>query len=143
MDFKQIATVEEINSLIESAKERKLEILDKCWEDLYKKRCPKHFLSFSKILKEIEYKNWLDEENLKNFTHFFRIEKINESDTDISTVMSIAHKYKLAIPESVSAMVCEACACNGCPYIKEHLGYTCEECRKRLSYTGYEGYCDE
>lgn len=93
---------------------------------MYKERRLKHFLSFSEILEEIR-KNWLDEENLNKFNHFFRIEKINETGNDIKTVMGIAYEYKLAIPESVSAMVCEACTCNNCPHIKEHLGYDCNE----------------
>lgn len=50
--------------------------------------------------------------------------------------------FHLDIPKCAKNMICEACACNGCEFMRDHLGYTCEDCKKDY-YTGYQGYCDE
>lgn len=60
----------------------------------------------------------------------------------IMNVLDLADIYNLKNRMFVRKMICEACACQGCPSMKEHLRHTCDDCRK-VGYRMYEGYCDE
>lgn len=138
-----VKDIDEMSDLIGYAKDKKAELLDKVWENLYKERCPEHFISYSEVLKAIDRTNWLmNEEGRKEFNEYFDILKIRENHAQISEIILIAKLYNLQIPPEVGAMICEACACEGCPYMEEHLFHTCKECKK-VKYSYYEGYCDE
>ena len=66
------------------------------------------------------------------------------TDILISGILDICKKFGITqFGTKVPKMICEACACKGCPYLKEHLGYDCQTCRKEMHFSGYEGYCDE
>ena len=146
----EIKSIEEGNKLIRDLNYKLLDIMNDIlsihsqqWEMLYKDRCPENYLSFEDFINEmifwnkngIEYSYELDqlEERLKYSQYAITLINILQDFRD--------HNFT-QIPDKVVKMTCEACAGNGCPYMKDCLGHTCDDCRK-AGYTMYEGYCDE
>lgn len=117
---------------------QKKEIFNNVWKNLYEKRCLNHFIPLNKLVEEINLNCFLyDKPSISDWVY--------ESPCNCDSIIRILEKAKdmeLELPKSVKDMACEACACNGCSYLKEHLGFTCEECRRDYC-TGYQGYCDE
>ena len=140
-DIREIDNLEEIDKVIRHVKQRRVEILNAQWEELYKSRCEKEedFLSFSGFVKEIFFwsHNFGEESDFKD--------KCNALDKPyIAYILDIADSMGYTkFGDKVPKMICSVCACHGCPSLKEHLGYDCHECSRKMHYGGYEGYCDE
>ena len=134
--------LEDLDTIIRYAKKRRVEILNEQWEELYKSRCEKEddFLSFSNFVEEICFYGHLfgaDDSTFKATCNALDKPYINY-------VLNIA--YNMGYTEfgtKVPKMICSVCACHGCPHLKDHLGYDCYECSRKMNYGGYEGYCDE
>ena len=139
--------IKEIQSQITELKKQMREAAEEYWEALYKKRCPKYFISYDMFIHQIGF--WNDDftsESRKKVDEFkdkCYYKLYDDERAIIPEILTQAEYYNFKIPLDVANMICEACACNSCPYLEEHLGYTCEECRFNKHYTGYQGYCDE
>ncbi len=110
------------------------------WEAYYKDRCPDHYISFTEFVGDLAFMNKTSD-NHSLIDRF--INKCNDlDDCHIPGVLDIASSCGFNSYSFVSDMICEACACNGCPCMEEHLGHSCKDCRQS-GYQMYEGYCDE
>lgn len=111
----------------------------KRWEELYKDRCKEYFLTLKEFIDSIAFDNSF-EGDVDNFKKSCSEE---ETEVSIASILWEMENHNLPfIPDKVAKMICEACSCQNCKYIKEHLGYTCEDCINS-KYQHYNGYCDE
>lgn len=138
--IQEISDFADIKNIMDCCKRQGRQIINQEWERIYKRKCPNHYLPLNDFIKEIDLTNWLNSSDYENIEDWVYKRPTNAT---INSIMNEAKERKLSIPKKVSEMICEACACNGCPYLEEHLGYDCNKCKKEMSYTGYEGYCDE
>lgn len=138
--IKMVSDYSEIEKIIDCCKEQRMYIIDKEWENTYKEKCPTHYLPLRKFVEAIDLENYLSQPNYENIKDWVYRDPGNAS---ILYILGELKYRELSIPKSVSEMVCESCACCGCSMQKEHLGFDCEECKTKMTYTGYEGYCDE
>ena len=125
---------------------RKLQenLLNRKWENVYKERCPKYYLPLNEIIRKIESENLFNVPSILSIGTKLK-EFVYHNTCQISSIIDLfkyCKDFHLDIPKCVKNMICEACACNGCEFMQDHLGYTCEDCKKDY-YTGYQGYCDE
>lgn len=119
------------------------------WDSVYKRKCPNHYVSFEEFLDtlylfndnkfSIKKDEFLYSKSEIWIPNILRDLRNCEYDWNIN---EYTEKSKFTVPPKLSNMICEACACQGCPSMKEHLGHTCKDCRIAM-YTKYEGYCDE
>lgn len=134
--------INEITNIINNAKKHKCEILDKIWEDYYKERCKHNFLTFSQFVSEFAFWNNDNMVNVDRFKDMCFSISMEESVT-IPNVLGIGKSFGFTqFGTKIPKMICEACSCEGCPYLQEHLGYDCKICKKN-GFDGYSGYCDE
>ena len=136
--------IESLLQTIENAKKEIIKIHAEQWEILYQDRCKEQFIDFEKFVDEIAFWNDYDAEGkIADKTRFKEDCKINIYEPSIPAVLEIAetHGFK-QLGTNIPKMICRACACQNCPSLKEHLGYTCVDCKKD-GYAGYNGYCDE
>lgn len=115
-------------------------LLNRKWENVYKERCPKYYLPLNEIIRKIENENLTNMPSIPELKEF-----VYHNTFQISSIIDLfeyCKDFHLDIPKCAKNMICEACACNGCEFMRDHLGYTCEDCKKDY-YTGYHGYCDE
>lgn len=132
-----IKDLDEIDGVMREAENQKLKVLYDLWEKCYKDRCQEHYLSLSDCLDDIKFLN-----------HEQKCPDLKAMCLDstrpvyIYDINNLCKDHGLSHGIMIPLMICEACACNRCKYLKEHLGYTCEDCRRDF-YTGYQGYCDE
>lgn len=115
-------------------------LLNRKWENFYKERCHKYYLPLNEIIRKIESENWTNMPSIPEFKEF-----VYHSTFQISSIVDLfkyCKDFHLNIPKCVKNMICEACSCNGCEFMSDHLGYTCEQCKKDY-YTGYQGHCEE
>lgn len=109
------------------------------WNDLYKNRCKKYFLTLKEFIDSIAFENSFE----GDVDSFKRNCSEEETEVSINTILTEMERHNLPfIPDKVARMICEACSCQNCQYIKEHLGYTCQDCINN-KYQYYSGYCDE
>ena len=145
MNIDTIDNLDDINDIINDAQNQKIKILNNYWEKLYKNRCPKSYISLLEVINGIfweskyKYHNTL---NIPPLDDFYTIFYTIDSYLDISHILDICKYRNFKIDYEFSKMICEACACEGCPYMKEHLSCTCIDCKKNF-YTMYSDYCDE
>lgn len=111
------------------------------WDIWYKTRCPEHYLSFEQFIDKLAFMN-SNQNNRSEIEQFKNECKYEVDECHIPCILDVASKYGFKDFSPVYKMICEACACQGCPYMEEHLGHTCNDCRKN-GYQMYEGYCDE
>ena len=118
-----------------------LQLHNQLWEEYYKERCPNHYKTFEEFVDAIALWNrgYFDNVIIDSFTNEC---KYGQNESTIPNILDIAEKYNFKDIGTVSCMICEACACQGCPCMETHLGHTCKDCRKS-GYQMYEGYCDE
>lgn len=138
--IQNITDYREITKLIEYCEIQQRKIIGNEWERIYKERCPNHYLSLNDFVTKIDEANLIEVQEYENIEDMVYKYPANAT---INHIMDEAKDKKLHIPKDVSDMICEACVCCECEYLKEHLGYNCDECKKHLFYTGYQGYCDE
>lgn len=115
-------------------------LLNRKWENVYKERCPKYYLPLNEMIRKIESENWTNMPSIPELKEF-----VYHNTFQISSIIDLfkyCKDFHLDIPKCAKNMICEACACNSCEFMQDHLGYTCEDCKKDY-YTGYHGYCDE
>ena len=131
----------DVDTLIRDLKEYRIDILSKQWEDYYKERCGEAYLTLREFIDAIRFQNFyaLGEENYQWYKEFYEL----HSDVTISSLVEFCKRRGIKLSYKNTEMICKACACEGCPYLEEHLGYTCEKCKKDMLFTGYQGYCDE
>lgn len=137
--------LDEINDILHDVKRQKIKILNAYWEKLYKDRCPNTYLSLTKTIDEITF--WNEEFNeissLKinkflNEKYYFVLDHL-----DISTLLSSCESYDFKqLGTKFPQMICEACVCENCSFMKECRGNICADCKKNF-YNMYSGYCDE
>lgn len=123
----------ELTALIRRCKCQQHYIAADAWEKMYKDRCGEFFIPLFELQREILYS--LTDEELDRVVW-------TPAPVLIDILQLLHEKYPWPKPKRLYDMACAACACLGCPYLKQHLGYTCEECKKD-GCTGYQGYCDE
>lgn len=131
---------------IREAKKEILRINAEEWKLMYEKRCGKSFIEFEEFIDQIAFCNLnISGENNREAIESFKEDlKYSVTDVWIPNVirkMESCNMKQLFLPQQ--DMICAACACKGCPSIKEHLGYDCKECKNKMHHSGYEGYCDE
>lgn len=134
-----------INDKRDEIKRLKAEIFEaqcKRWEELYKDRCEEYFLPLKEFIGAIAFDNNFEgcDENVYSFKKCCSEE---ETEVNINSILAEMKSHNLIfIPDKIAKMICEACSCQNCKYIKEHLGYTCQDCINS-KYRHYSGYCDE
>lgn len=138
--------IDEIRELNKKAKDLQADIINvrnQMWEIWYKDRYPNHYMTFDKFVDQLVFENRIiDGPDVDSFSDECLYLSTATPEMHIKAVLSLADAYNLKNMMFVSKMICEACACQGCPHMKEHLGHTCDDCRK-VGYQMYEGYCDE
>lgn len=138
--------IDKIRELNKKAKDLQADIINvrnQMWEIWYKDRCPNHYMTFDRFVDQLVFENRIiDGPDVDSFRDECLYLSTATSEMHIKAVLSLADMYNLKNRMFVSKMICEACACQGCPHMKEHLGHTCGDCRK-VGYQMYEGYCDE
>ena len=102
----------------------------KRWEDLYKDRCKEYFLPLKEFIDAIAFDNGLGGD-VDGFKRSFSEEATEVSIKIVLTEMG-SHNLEF-IPFKIARMICEACSCQNCKYIEEHLGYICQDCRDNIS----------
>lgn len=113
------------------------------WVDLYKDRCKEYFLTLEEFMKAIAFDNHFDDRDVDNIISFRESCLKETTEVSITDILREMDSHNLNfIPDKVARMICEACSCQNCKYIEEHLGYTCQDCRNS-KYRHYSGYCDE
>lgn len=137
-NIEKIFYYEDLKYLTRYIQNQKERITENNWKKMYYDRCEDNFMSLRKIIEEIWSKNWLSIEIEELEEIFLR----TKDSVHIIDLMNFLKDRKLIYPNNLQKMTCAACACNNCEFLKEHLGYTCEECKKDY-LTGYQGYCDE
>lgn len=148
VDFKMYSFIydindfDKLNSIIADCKKKQRKILNDKWKSLYKERCTKYYVELEELVKGLDAYNHC----YNIITHLTLISDWVYSNSfnssSIYYILQFLKEHDLLLTKEIKLMACEACACQGCEYIKEHLGYTCKECKENY-YTGYEGYCDE
>lgn len=114
-------------------------IMSSEWEEMYKERCGKYYIPLDIFLKDI-----IEQYDDYPYALIFQREfEHNWYPIFISDITNVVKDFEMKMPQQEQKMICTACACEGCEYIKDHLGYTCEECKNEMCFTGYEGYCEE
>lgn len=133
---------DELSDIIEDCKKKQRKILNRKWKLLYEERCPKYYIELEELAKGLDVKNHSYNITTKlTFISDWIYSNVFNSSS-ICYILQFLKGHKLLLTKEIKLMVCEACACKGCEYMKDHLGHTCDECRDDY-YTGYEGYCDE
>lgn len=135
-----MSNVEELKDKIHDLQEDILQIHINEWESLYKERCPKYYMSFLEFIDNISLLGYdRDEQSIWDKRNFEKECKYELDEATIKNVIDIAEKYNFKVSISyITQMVCEACACQGCPAMEKTA---CRECRKNY-YDQYSGYCD-
>ena len=123
--------------ILPAVRERQKALLENQWRYYYKDRCGESFISLDDFLSEFDFRIGFRESYYTS-----RLPFGVEEAACIDEILHFAKDFNKSYSPKVKKMVCEACACNGCPYMKEHLGHTCKDC-KMEGLTMYEGYCDE
>lgn len=143
-----MTSIEEINTIaglkdVRKALDRRgLEIQDSIWELVYKHRCPENYVPWSELLKDIIF--WNHEPGSPTSDDFREHCIYNIPSPTINDLFNAMDSFDYTqLGQKFPKMICEACACQNCPCLKEHLGYDCSECRNKKHFRGYEGYCDE
>ena len=133
---------DKLNDIIGDCKKKQRKILNEKWKSLYKERCSKYYVELEKLVKGLDGYN----HSCNITTHLTFISDWVYSNSfnssSIYYILQFLKEHDLLLTKEIKLMTCEACVCQGCKYIKEHLGHTCKECKENY-YTGYEGYCDE
>lgn len=133
--------VEELREVIQKAEEKIIKLHADQWRGYYKNRCGKDFLEYEYFIETFALWN---NKGIDNKSEFSRACKIDIYNPCINAILNIGEKYGMnQFGDEIPKMICSACACRGCEFIQEHLGYDCEECKTKLGYQGYQGYCDE
>lgn len=137
-NIEKIFHYEDLNYLASHIQDQKKKITESNWKKMYYDRCEDNFMSLEKIISEISSRHWSEIE-------IKELEEIFLETKDTIYMIDIMHFLKdreLIYPNSLQKMACAACACENCEFLKDHLGYTCEDCKKDY-LIGYQGYCDE
>lgn len=135
--------IERLKNEIERLKAEIFKAQCKRWEDLYKDRCKEYFLTLEEFMAAIEFDNHIDDRDVDNLISFRESCLEEATEVSIKTVLTEMKNHNLKfIPNKIARMICEACSCQNCKFIKEHLGHTCQDCIDS-NYLHYSGYCDE
>lgn len=139
-----MSKVYELSCKIDELKDKIHQLCSDEWEAYYKNRCPKYYISFDKFVQTIFFENMFNKDNAhRRFEEKCYFGLHSEENANIPHIIGIAvNEFGFKIPKSLEPMICEACACQGCPDMEDHLGHTCEDCKKE-QWQLYEGYCDE
>ena len=144
MDSDMDSRIKSLFQTIKNAKTVITKINGEKWKEIYYIRCKEHFIDFEKFINDLAF--WNDHDANGNITDTTRFKEdcmINIHEPSIPAILEIAKNYKFTqLGTSIPKMICKACACENCPSLKSHLGYTCKDC-KNNGYEGYNGYCDE
>ncbi len=135
--------LKEIQKEYKNLCEKTLKTQGEIWEAYYKERCPKYFIPWEQLIKDLAF--WNNDNGGIFFCNTFIYKCASTiSDPTIKALLNIMeyHNYTEFGNTGFEKMICEACACQGCPYMEEHLGHTCRDC-KLHQFKYYNGYCDE
>lgn len=134
--------LDKLSDIIADCKKKQKKLLNEKWKYLYEERCPKYYVDLEKLVERLDVYN----HSYNKTTHLTFISDWVYSNSfnssSIYYILQFLKEHELLLTKEIKLMTCEACACQGCEYMKEHLGHTCKECKENY-YTGYEGYCDE